>query len=358
MKINYNLFLNYTGYSIAAQEYILALKNIDPDVDIKCKFYNKPYLGVSNNRVQQFLALQGKEQDCIDRVNIFHSVPQKFKRPARSLKNIGICIFETLNIPQEWVTLMNRMDAIITASQFNAGVFKTHGVKIPIHVIPHCFDPKMFHKDVSESGRYAKTTILAMGTWRQRKNWPLLIKGFYEAFEDKDNVCLLIKTDHTEFLRKTVEVIKSTTKWKSKNTAPIYTESKGICSFEDIPRLMKKADIYVSPSMGEGFGLSGLHAMALGIPVVTTKYGGCLEYAKPDLCNYFEPLKYERIANVDGFPQFRNAIWPIITVEEIATKLREAVRSYPKEKVEKAYNYVHENFCYLTVGQKFLEVLQ
>lgn len=351
------MYLNYTGYSIAGQEYVLALQSVSQDMDIKCKFFNDPYIGVSSNRIQKFVGMKGIEKDRSDRINIFHSVPQKYFCPSGSKRNLGVCIFETLNIPPEWVVLMNRMDGIITASQFNEGVFKTHGVKVPIYVIPHCFDPEMFNKNVTSPGRYAKTTILAIGTWRQRKNWPTLIKGFYEAFSSKDNVCLLIKTDHPEFLKKTVEVIKTTSKWRSKDTAPIYADSKNVYSFEDIPALMKKADVYVCPSLGEGFGYSGMHAMALGIPVVTTKYGGALEYAKPEFCNYFEPKKYEKIANMDGFPQYRNAIWPIITVEEVAKKLQEAVQSYPKEKIEKAYNYVHNNFCYSAIGKKFLEVL-
>jgi len=62
-------------------------------------------------------------------------------------------------------------------------------------------------------------------------------------------VCLLVKTDHPEFLKKTVELIKSTTKWKTKNTAPIYADPKGICPFEDIPSLMKKADVYFDSLM-------------------------------------------------------------------------------------------------------------
>lgn len=731
MKLIYSLFLNYTGYSLSAQENLLSLKYTHPEIDIKCKFYNTGFIGVSKNRIQQFKAMEDPK-NTEGRINIFHSVPQKFKRVTGATKNIGMCVFETLNLPKDWVVFMNEMDAILTASEFNKGIFKTHGVKVPIHVIPHCFDPLMFNKNIQSVGRYSKTTFLAIGSWKQRKNWPVLIKGFYEAFDAKDQVCLLIKTDHPEPLKKNVELIKNTTKWKSKDTAPIYADQTPVCTFEEIPQIMKRGDIYVNASLGEGFCtlpnkkvltrfgyknicdikqndmvythagryrkvlttidrfysgdvvvmnvlqsfesqvltpnhpvlaiprklckglkkgidknklnhknsewirasdlvkgdflllpinktntklknidfssyisdknfiikndfiyykknngrgspikvnalltnhllwlfgmylsegcsdhagiyftfhkkeyyfynnvilllknifgldssifiidnkaivkvysvilsnifgnlfgktshykhcdfifdidkeqllsifrgildgdghfdgktielqmvskplmeqlyavlrqhgiaaglrysyrnhyrfritskyineinwnkaknnakrsgplsvkdndyiyvpikdikiekysgivhnleieednsymlqtavhncLPGLHAMALGIPVITTRYSGSLEYAKPDLCMYFEPCKYERIPNMDGYPQFKNAIWPVITVEEIANKLRTAWKNYPQEKVEKAYNYVHENFSYSAIGHKFFGAL-
>ena len=223
-------------------------------------------------------------------------------------------------------------------------------------MIPHCFDPQMFNKNIKPSGRYAMKTFFAMGQWRERKNWESLIRAFYEAFDRKDNVCLLVKTDRTELMRGTVERIKRSEKWRSKDTCPIYAEPKKVCDFEEMPSLMKKADFYVNASFGEGFGLPGLHAMAMGIPVITTRFGGALEYAKPNNCTYIEPCRYE-MRSIDRFPQFRNAIWPVITVKEIATRLREVFDREPIEKTEAAYVDAHKKFTYEVIGQKYYEAL-
>ena len=354
MKLHYSMHLNQTGYSIAAQDYILSIKHVRPDVDIQCRFFNKTHLGVSRNRLQLFK--KGDQQR--GRVNIYHSVPHRYKQTKESLKNIGMCLFETICLPPEWADMMNKMDCIVTASAFNKGVFENNGVKVPVHVVPHAFDSKLFHGEIKTVGRYGKITFMSMGTWKNRKNWDTLIQGFYQAFESKDNVCLLVKTDKPEFLKQTVERIKRTSKWRSKNTAPVYSEDRKIVTFEDIPQIMKKADVYVSCSLGEGFGLPGLHAMALGIPVITTRFGGSLEYALENNCTYIRPKKYTRYNVMDNIPQFQNAIWPVITAEEVSNRMREVYENYPTEKAKRAYEFVHNNFDYDTIGKKFCEVIE
>jgi glycosyltransferase involved in cell wall biosynthesis len=49
---------------------------------------------------------------------------------------------------------------------------------------------------------------------------------------------------------------------------------------QDVPRLLQSLDLYVQPSLLEGFGLSALEAMATGLPVVATRTGGLPEVVR------------------------------------------------------------------------------
>jgi len=360
MQLFYKLYIGCTGYSISAQDYVLSLRETHPELNIRVDYLNiDSKTGVSENRHQLFESLKQKKLED-DYAILHHSIPIRYRRSPGPQKHIGFCVYETLDPPKQWVDKMNEMDLVITASEFNKNVFKTAGVKKPLKVVPHCFDEKLFNKNVTHKGRYDQFTFFAMGTFKERKNFIGIIEGFYEAFSDRDNVCLLIKTDKPQHLGPAVIEIKRRSKWKSKNTASIYTDDSKYCPFEDVPRIMKKADIYVSTSLGEGFNLVGLHAMALGIPVITTRFGGCLEYAKPNLCTYIQPSEYKRRPHMDGIGQFQNRIWPVIKTQEIAEKLWYVYNN--KEQIKKkanwAYDFVHKTFNYSTIGNKLFDSLE
>lgn len=359
MQIFWNLYFDSSGYSISSQDYVLSMKSINPKLDIKVNYFNSAINGVSDNRKQIFHSMKNNTIKT-PRISVFHSIPHRYKKLSDSTKNIGICLFETINLPGAWVPMINSMDLIITASNFNKKIFEANGVTKPVEVIPHTFDDNLFNDSVSPTGRYRPFTFVSVGTFKSRKNWEGLVKGFYDAFEVKDDVCLYIKTDKPNDLNTEIQRIKRNSEWKFKETAPIYVEPRKYCEFEEIPQLMKKGDVYISTSIGEGFLLSGLHAMALKIPVIVTRFGGALEYAKPDLCTYLEPYQYKTIPIMDSIPQFKNCIWPVIRISEIRDKMIYVKNNYKKEikeKTEKAYSYVHQKFNYKTIGNHLLSTL-
>lgn len=352
-------YFNGTGYSAACQDNILAMLQVKPDVDIRVHYMNGEITGgVSSDRKQFFTALHKKDPQSPS-MNLYHSIPARYRRPPGKTRHFGFCVFETINPPREWIDTMNNMDGILTASQFNKSVFENNGLKTRVEVIPHCFNPKLFHRDVKPRGRYRQTTFISIGSWKDRKNWKGLIQAWYEAFEDRNDVCLLIKTDKPNKLKKMVQSEKRGSQWKSKTTAPIYCEENPICDFEEIPRFMKKGDIYISTSLGEGFGYSGVHAMALGIPVITIRFGGCLQYAEPELCTYLEPSRYRRIPIMDRIPQLNNCIWPQLDTKEIAHKMRHVFVNIKDREIraEKAYKMVHNKYTYDVVGKLLLDSL-
>jgi glycosyltransferase involved in cell wall biosynthesis len=57
-------------------------------------------------------------------------------------------------------------------------------------------------------------------------------------------------------------------------------EFLGFIGHEDLPTHLKACDIFIRPSLSEGFGNSFIEAMAARIPVIATRVGGIVDFLK------------------------------------------------------------------------------
>jgi len=60
---------------------------------------------------------------------------------------------------------------------------------------------------------------------------------------------------------------------------------------EDLPKYLHKADIFVRPSLSEGFGISFIEAMAAGLPVIATPVGGIVDFLEDEETGLFCKVK-------------------------------------------------------------------
>jgi len=105
--------------------------------------------------------------------------------------------------------------------------------------------------------------ILYVGTLEPRKNIPSLIRAFYQLKKKTSRHKLIIagkKGWKSEDIFETIEKLNL-------QKDIIFT---GYVPDEDLPALYNAADLFVYPSLYEGFGLPPLEAMACGTPVITS----------------------------------------------------------------------------------------
>ena len=105
--------------------------------------------------------------------------------------------------------------------------------------------------------------ILYVGTLEPRKNIPSLIKAVYKLKKKNLQYKLVIAGKKGW---KYKEIFETINKLNLQNDV-VFT---GYVSDEDLPALYNAADMFVYPSIYEGFGLPPLEAMACGTPVITS----------------------------------------------------------------------------------------
>jgi glycosyltransferase involved in cell wall biosynthesis len=128
------------------------------------------------------------------------------------------------------------------------------------------------------SGRY----VAFLGTLEPRKNAAALVRGWVQAFEGSDSPPALVLAGgrgwDEEIERAAAEV-----------PAGLTLLRPGYLPLELLAGLLGDAEVVAYPSLGEGFGLPVLEAMACGAAVLTTRRlslpevgGDAVAYTEPD----------------------------------------------------------------------------
>ncbi|MDE1874912.1 MAG: glycosyltransferase family 4 protein [Patescibacteria group bacterium] len=77
---------------------------------------------------------------------------------------------------------------------------------------------------------------------------------------------------------------------------------KGFIPHEDLPKYLQACDIFVRPSLSEGFGNSFIEAMAAGLPVIATPVGGIVDFLRDKetglFCEIGSPADIARKAEI------------------------------------------------------------
>lgn len=129
--------------------------------------------------------------------------------------------------------------------------------------------------------------LLYTGVWRSHKNLLNLIKAFKKIREQHD-IDLVVTGKKDPAYPEIPQLIEELGLQE-------HIRLPGFVSDEELIRLISEAEVYVFPSLYEGFGLPPLEAMQLGVPVACSNTSSL-----PEVCAeaalYFDPKNPEDMA--------------------------------------------------------------
>ena len=221
--------------------------------------------------------------------------------------NIGRWEWELSAFPKEWCDSFAYLNEVWVPSRFArdcvAGVSP-----LPVTCVPHSIDP-----DIRPDPQWTRDRIeippdvfiylffFDFHSFLERKNPTGLIRAFKQAFGDRKDVLLLIKSVHAD---SDPDALRR-----------LQTESQGanVRIFDDVlPRratysLMQISDCYVSLHRSEGFGLTLSEAMMCGKPVIATGYSGNIDFMTEDN-SFLVPYRLIEIERDHG-PYKKGCVW-------------------------------------------------
>ena len=226
MKVNIPLVSNQNdGFGIMAKEIGASLRSFD-------------------HEVINDLALNDTS-DLI--LNFAH--PHQF-RYADSTPVIGYMPWESTGARDGWRKHLSLVDDVWVTSPWLRDVVRDWGYDP--YVYEHGLNPKFTRKSRIGPG---KIRFLHVGMEAYRKGAFEAIRSFRQAFGNRDDVELVVKTKASSMPHMPY---------------PNVTIIDENLDFDDMIALYHSCDVFLFPSYGEGFGLPARDAAATGMPVVTT----------------------------------------------------------------------------------------
>jgi glycosyltransferase involved in cell wall biosynthesis len=188
---------------------------------------------------------------------------------------------EYLNRKTRWMARMGLRQAIRESKAFIAVSYSTAndlirlaGIrKERVYVVPEAADGyfrPVPASQVRERYKVEGPFLLYVGTLEPRKNLTGLVRAF--AALDIPGLKLVIVGKKGWMYRELFETVKAL----ALRSRVVFT---GFVPASDLPALFSAAEVFVYPSLYEGFGLPVLEAMQCGAPVITTNVSSLPEVA-------------------------------------------------------------------------------
>jgi hypothetical protein len=269
------------------------------------------------------------------RVVVAHLVPEYFPILRRRTPDsflVGHTVWETDRLPAHWIPCLDSVDLLVVPCRFSAEVIASSPVATPVVVVPHV--APTVHPGTNAALEAIPPEVFVFYTiadWNERKAPFKTIEAYLRAFSTQDPVLLIVKTSGRD-LRAGLPtpgrpVAPGTTAWSlaqmlaGHRDPPAISLVTGTMTDRDIGALHHRGDCFVSLCRSEGWGLGAFDAAAYGNPVVTTGFGGHLDYLAGT--PYLVDFDLVSVQDPSGFPSYApDQRWAEPDVEHGAALLR------------------------------------
>lgn len=324
--VEYYGYINASGYSNAAKNYIMAL--ISEGYDVVVTPIGTSFIDKRSELDLQMAEIieKRKERTVVPDIRIIHAVPPVGLDVVSmnvGIPNVWLYAWEGINLPQEFVSCLKKADHCVTFSRLQVDVYKRCLGKENISYLPHIvsnrmkFDPD----DVKPKKRRKGYMFLSVFEWTERKDPITLLKAYLHEFNSDDPVSLIMKLISVppNDVRKQIEAVLKNMRLR-KNPPKILPITTYL-SDGDMGNLYREADCYVSSSRGEGFGVPLVESLFYGTPVIY-----------PEKYTDDFPFNKDNSASVKAYDTFMYAskydvnrgdnIWGQVSDVDLAAKMR------------------------------------
>lgn len=239
-------------------------------------------------------ALERAGHEIVERdapIALHFAHPTGFEPIGGLTRDVLFTMYELSPAPSEFAQAFRGCDAAIVPTESTRELLqpRAHG-SLPFEVVPLGYDPSVFTwverepwgEDTSRPFKW-----LFVGAQSTRKG----LRSLYFAWHQLAQTDV---ADHFELLIKTTPLDPDEAEERNFDVHNVTFDERRVPRAE-LAELYHQADGFIFPTLGEGFGLPPVEALATGLPVVTTKSRGVVDVLEGDKegCILVDTIPYQ-----------------------------------------------------------------
>jgi glycosyltransferase involved in cell wall biosynthesis len=238
----------------------------------------------------------------------------------RGHRLVACWFWELQEIPHDWLPAIDLVDGIMVASSFVQEAFERVTDK-PVFCVPQPLTPApdsgLQREDFGlDPNAFIYLCTFDFNSWVHRKNPFAVIEAFRRAFPpERSDVQLLVKSSNGHrHPDKLLRLLKASAQ------DPRIVVRDEVIDRAHVHALQRCCDVYVSLHRAEGFGLGLAECMAMGKPVIATRWSGNLDFMDDSNSAL---VQYRLVPVGEGeYPHPDGAMWADADVDDAARQMR------------------------------------
>lgn len=305
-------------------------------------------------------------------------------KPVPGKYNILFTMFEAQQLPPSYLNNMRYADELIAPCTFVKDLFKREGVSQKISVCREGIEPDKFpFKERSFDIKKDKFRILWIGAPNPRKGYKTIL-NMIPYFERFPSIEIYMKTtapkvdydkareklSDEDFKKYGEEVLEREriTKIELGEVKPVNDlyevlgkhknvifDSRNITD-DELLELYHSAHAFAFPSVGEGWGLTLCEAMATGLPCVSPRHTGMVDYFDKSV-GYELPFSLSDYVDIQSYDYKAQFLIP--STKDLIRQLENIILNYKQalKKGRKASERIHNGFTWDLSAKRLAEII-
>ena len=231
-----------------------------------------------------------------DEINLIIAMPHQWKL-LKGKRNFAYCVWEGDKVPESFLLDFNdedieyifvpsehtkraiekTLDEIVYVSE---KIIQNEQILKKIKVISHGVNLSEFYPKEKPKDKFVFIANKGFRNMEDRGGIQYLLQAYLEEFTISDNVELFLKLNPAYGVMNIEQAIKELSPHTKTNSGPIVKINMDNLPYNRLVDIYNQGHVFVSPTRSDAFNLPCLEAMACGLPVISTTFGGQTDFIK------------------------------------------------------------------------------